>query len=805
KDELKHLGDDKTERKIEVYWELIALYRDRLRQPGLVVTTLASLEKLLDGEGDNEALLKVVETQQAQFEKMKRWPDLIGRIRRRAELTEDPTARVELYLEAGRLFLEKFNNQAEAIKSFEAVLAADEYNVEAIGKLKELYGRRRDWEKMVALKQKELDLIDDPADQLAQLIDIAKTAVAKIKKNPLSIELWNQVVEIEPDNVEALTQLQNLYEREKDWSGLSKILQTLAEIETDDRKRAQILVKLGPIYSDKIGDNKAAIRNWETLVEFEPNNRRAQDQLKKLYLAEGEMDSLEDFYAKQDKWSEFVRVLEREVESAAADKQINLLLKIAELYKVRMGKPDRSIRALEKGLSVDDNNLTVAEALIELYEEAGDERHISRPLVIKLNHSEDPQQRQELLRRLADLAERIDSNTSQAFDYYRTAFSEDHTPEDARDHLIRLAEGGGYWVELVEAFEAAIEKFGAAEESIPLRLKVAQVYEQQLNELEKALAVNQAVLDDIDAEQEVALASLERLFLALGRESDLLGVLGAQLSLADNVEDQRAIQTRIGNIHEQLGNSEDAIEAYEAVLATGVEDPTVLGALDRMYLGLEKYTELADIIRRELEVIDTEDVAARSSLLLRLGILHQEKLSDPTGSIDLFRQVLENDVANEDARTRLEGWLEDADQRTPVAGILLPVYEQLEFWPQVVQCLEIQVASEEDRTQRVELLLRIGSILIQALGDTGKAFEAYSRAFKDDPENEIAQAELEKIASVEDRYADFASLFEEAVAADEELSSELLRDLLMKLAGLYDRYLNKSDRAIECYRRAVEV
>ncbi|MGB1017011.1 MAG: tetratricopeptide repeat protein, partial [Nannocystaceae bacterium] len=368
-----------------------------------------------------------------------------------------------------------------------------------------------------------------------------------------------------------------------------------------------------------------------------------------------------------------------------------------------------------------------------------------------------------------------------------------------------LAEGGGYWVELVEAFEAAIEKFGAAEESIPLRLKVAQVYEQQLNELEKALAVNQAVLDDIDAEQEVALASLERLFLALGRESDLLGVLAAQLSLADNVEDQRAIQTRIGNIHEQLGNSEAAIEAYEAVLATGVEDPTVLGALDRMYLGLEKYTELADIIRRELEVVDAEDVAARSSLLLRLGILHQEKLSDPTGSIDLFRQVLENDVANEDARTRLEGWLEDEDQRTPVAGILLPVYEQLEFWPQVVQCLEIQVASEEDRTQRVELLLRIGSILIQALGDTGKAFEAYSRAFKDDPENEIAQAELEKIASVEDRYADFASLFEEAVAADEELSSELLRDLLMKLAGLYDRYLNKSDRAIECYRRAVEV
>ena len=79
KDEAKHCDDD---RKIEVYWELINLYGSRLRQPGLVVTSLASLEKLLEARGDNEALMKVVEAQQAQFEKMKRWPDLIGRIRR---------------------------------------------------------------------------------------------------------------------------------------------------------------------------------------------------------------------------------------------------------------------------------------------------------------------------------------------------------------------------------------------------------------------------------------------------------------------------------------------------------------------------------------------------------------------------------------------------------------------------------------------------------------------------------------------------------------------------------------------------
>src|SRR5690606_20132850 len=118
-------------------------------QPGLVVTTLAALEKSIEGVVEASRLLKVVEAQQEQFETMKRWPDLIGRIRRRAELTEDPGQRQELNLQAGNLFLDKFNTQAEAIKSCESVLDDDEYNVEAIGKLKELYQRRRDWEKML--------------------------------------------------------------------------------------------------------------------------------------------------------------------------------------------------------------------------------------------------------------------------------------------------------------------------------------------------------------------------------------------------------------------------------------------------------------------------------------------------------------------------------------------------------------------------------------------------------------------------------------------------------------------------------
>ena len=802
KDDLKGDPMRDVEQTKAAYWQLIEIYRDHLRQPGLVVTTLASLEKVLEDAHDTEALLKVVETQQAQFDAMKRWPDLIGRIRRRAELTVDQAGRTELHLEAGRLFLEKFNNQAEAIKSFESVLEADEFNAEAISKLKDLYAKRRDWEKMVHVQQKELTLLDNPAQRMEQLLDIARTAVAKIKKNPLSIELWNQVLASDPSNHEALEQLEGLLEREKEWAQLAGVLATLTDVEKDGAKRVQYLIKLGSLHSDKLEDPKSAIGAWEQLYKLDPENRRAQDALKKLYLAVGDMESLQEFYAKQDKWGEFVRVLEKESETAEGSQRTTLLLKIADLYHSRLEKSDRAVKALEKALSFDDNNLVVADALIALYEQARDERHISVPLKIQLNHSEDPEQRNLLLRRLADLAERVAGDHALAFGYYRQAFTENHTQADIRDHMFRLGEEIGAWAELVDSLKAGIEKYGSDPESIPLRLKLAEVYEKRVSDLDAALATNQAILE-INGEEPTALTSLERLYLALGREEDLLNILRTKLSLAGSDDERRAIQTHIGSIHEQAGHTEQAIAAYEAVLGTGVEDAGALAALDRMYLTQGKWNELADILRRELAATADDNNEARAGFLLRLGVLTQDKLSAAPDAVELYRQVLDADPTNEEARRRLEGWLEDDSLKLTVATILLPVYERLEAWPQVVQTLEIQVAAAGSVGERVELLLRIGGILAQTIGDSAAAFDAYSRAFRQDPHSETAQAELEKIAQIEDRFADFAALYEEAVAGD--LPSDLQKSLLMKLAALYDNRLGNAPKAIENYRKALEV
>ncbi|MEO6776398.1 MAG: hypothetical protein ABI467_25870 [Kofleriaceae bacterium] len=87
----------------------------------------------------------------ALYEGKKRWPDLVKVLQEKAERAPaSPGAggnnqKVVIYLQVANLYLERFSNQAEAIKAFEKVLELDPNNAEAIDHLLAVYEKRRDW------------------------------------------------------------------------------------------------------------------------------------------------------------------------------------------------------------------------------------------------------------------------------------------------------------------------------------------------------------------------------------------------------------------------------------------------------------------------------------------------------------------------------------------------------------------------------------------------------------------------------------------------------------------------------------
>ena len=380
-----HVPED----KIPVLLEMIEVYRERLKLDVMVVN---AFNQILSIQPTN---FEAADALAAQYETMKRWPDLISLLRKKAAAVEAPAEKVALHLRVANLFLEKFSNQAEAIKSFETILELDADNQDALSFLKQMYEKRRDWEKLVAVHQREIEKLTDAGERRARRIEVAKLASEKLKKPQISIDLWRHVLTEDAENFEALSELEKLFEREKAWGDLGEVLQRQVAVADDTTKRAGILTKLGILYTEKVQDTGRAVAAWQALLSAEPENRRAQDALKKLYLQQRDWNALEGFYATQGKWDELVRVLERQAETEEEAARVGLWNKIGELYRDRLSKADRAQKAYEKALSLDAQNAVAALALIPLYEKTKDVRRLAEVLAVQLHHTSDPAERPE--------------------------------------------------------------------------------------------------------------------------------------------------------------------------------------------------------------------------------------------------------------------------------------------------------------------------------------------------------------------------------------------------------------------------
>jgi tetratricopeptide (TPR) repeat protein len=318
-------------------------------------------------------------------EQAKRFNEYVKTLVELAEAVPDEFDKVEYYLRAADLYTNKFSNAAEAVKCYEAVLHLDGENPQAIEFLRQSYEKRRDWEKLIGLMRREASALPEGGARAAKFLEIARLATERVKKPEVCIELWNEVVGSEPDNAEALGALAGLHERAKDWSALADTLRRQADVTGDLKQKEIILGKLGQLFGERLNDDEAAVEAWQQLLAINPQDRKAQEAVKKKYLSLGRWDDLEVFYAESGKWDEFIRVLEAQEAKETDDKaKISLLMKTAELWMAQKGKPDRAAKAYEKVLSIEPAHLAAAESLIPIYQQANNAKGLASVVEVKL-------------------------------------------------------------------------------------------------------------------------------------------------------------------------------------------------------------------------------------------------------------------------------------------------------------------------------------------------------------------------------------------------------------------------------------
>lgn len=793
---LSNVVTDDMRMKNRVILSMASIYREKMNQE---TSSISLYQQVIRNDPTNrmatENLLEI-------YSKLNRWPDYVKLLAVKAENTDNKAERLDLTLQVASLYLEKFNNQGEAIKHYEKVLEIDPNNATAMKFLLQMYEKRRDWEKYIRISLSRIE--SDLVGNIDTLVELATLADERVRKPLVSIDLWERVYSVDSGNDNAVKNLAQLYERSKDWEKLAEMLKLQTERTLDENQKKAVLVKLGLIYTDKLKDDQSGVQVWKDILTIDPNERRAMEQLKKRYVALRSWDDLEDLISTTGRWEEMVRLLEGRAkdEDVDIDGKKAIFYRVAHAWKDRVGKPERTTTAYEQILDLDPDEVEAAEALIPIYEERRAYNKLASVLEIKLNHTEDHQGRYELLLRIASIYKSNIGEPAAAFEWYVKAFKENPLDVDVADSLEEAAGEADKWEDLITNYGEVVEE-GDKIETTPVALRMGNVISEKLGRNEDALAIYDEVLQ-VQEENEEALEKIENIYSLMGRYEDLQSILHRRLELTVDPEKKLAIRRKMALIYvEALGDRPKAIEAFNNILDEVGDDLETLRSLGLLYEAEEKWEYLVSTYERQM-VLQEPGSEGFIGCLFNIGKVYEVKLGNIEKAVDSYRDILAANPAYEAARQAMEALIENEEYRGVVAEVLEPIFEKAEEWGGVVKCFEILADTSSETYDKIGFLKRASDLYIDKMGMPEKAFMITSQALRLDPSDPQMVSDIEQIAEVLDAWKALDELISEIVSG--ELEDDVRKSLWLNIAKIrHFKTETADDKIIEAYGKVLEL
>lgn len=791
-----------------------------LADDGARVEAAEILRPLYEASGADDKLLRVLDIQIEEEGSLDARLELIARA---SSVSEGLAA--SRPAEAGDL-AKAFAYASRGLREAAAEPSVDEW----IARVERLGERSGGWAELVDLYRSVAPDVLDEDKQVSLLLRVAELARAKLADPELAKQCHRRALELRPEETRALEALEALHEEAGEHEHLIDVLKQRAEIaESDDDKRV-ILYKQAKICDQALGDRDRAIGVFEQVLE--------------LGLDAPAVEALERLYAASSRWGDLVALHERElgVDETTPERRAALYHALGRVFEKELAEPERAFEAWAEALRVDPTHeatvaslerivadratgdreqaARAAEMLEAVYLTRLDWRKVMGAVEARLEGSQDPDERRELLRRLAKLHEEQEENYRAALDVMAKLLAEDVTDEATWAELERLARVASAEDRLAEIFAAELEKVSADEPATArLAYRTGELYESLgaqrrdsdaggQKETNRALQFYRRAYQFDPEEEQQAFQAIDRLLAAAKRPAERVALYRDALEYRTDVGDRVATLHTIAKIEEEeVGEDDEAIVTFRSILDVDETDATALDALGRLYTRREKWRDLADLHRRRAEqsALPEEEAKWRLSLANVLD----GKLEDTAGALDELEAVLELVTAERGetgepspswtgAVQTLESMLGREDYRPRVVELLRPIYEQADDWQKLVEIARHRYEIAGTPNEKVAVLRDTARLLEERGSDLVRAFDALKEAFTLDPDDGDTREELDRVAVATSRWDDLADAYEQGI---EKLDGIGRRELLEALAKLHDTRRDDPRRALDAWER----
>ena len=197
-----------------------------------------------------------------------------------------------------------------------------------------------EWKELTEVLEKQVVATPDPEARIPIYKRLGRIWGEKLSRERNSLESWQKVLEIDPQDVDALRAIAANYKSAGAWEELSQSLRRLIQvgqlggsgIERDELK--ELFSQLGELEGDTLMRTQDAIDAWREVLELDAADFRALAALERLFMQEA-------------RWEEAVDILERRAQALASpNDRVDVLMQAASLWADKIGDGGSAARGL---------------------------------------------------------------------------------------------------------------------------------------------------------------------------------------------------------------------------------------------------------------------------------------------------------------------------------------------------------------------------------------------------------------------------------------------------------------------------
>ncbi|MFN7131628.1 MAG: tetratricopeptide repeat protein, partial [Myxococcales bacterium] len=251
--------------------EVAELYEREIADPEAAI---AGYRMALEFDPGNRDALNALER---LYTKLDRPAELLGVYDAQLQLAE-VKERVKILFKSAGIWESKYQHLENADACFEAVLAVDPQNLNAIKELERI--RRSDaeakrpatarWEDLLRAYERHLGLHPETGEQVELLVQMGEVYYRELKKIDKAAQIFQRALDLNPSSRDAMHALGLLYERSGNWPFALDMLTREAALLGTSGEAVELWHRIGKINEDMLLDTQSARGSFEKALGVDP-------------------------------------------------------------------------------------------------------------------------------------------------------------------------------------------------------------------------------------------------------------------------------------------------------------------------------------------------------------------------------------------------------------------------------------------------------------------------------------------------------------------------------------------------------